>query len=252
LILIKGDYPLYALKPQVKPLKEEFKVYIEKNHQLAALFKQSDVITNDIIDDSKPIVIADKFNIYYKYNREIENQAQLTFLEYMIEDKDYIRILEEATEAYCCKRTEGFMQIYPMKAIIVRTIFSYLEVLSFLKEKGIVEYHLTTDKEIESLIKTLMRYAFFDKSIVPGVEFKKVSIFSEAMKSKIIRIVYSLLTEAMKDHAHLDYITDLDRTARYWYQERTESGLQEALARETEIDTIRLDELFPNLEVVLP
>ena len=224
LILIKGDYPLYALKPQAKLLKEEFKVYIEKNHQLAALFKQSDVITNDIIDDSKPIVIADKFNIYYKYNREIENQAQLTFLEYMIE--------------------EGFMQIYPMKAIIVRTIFSYLEVLSFLKEKGIVEYHVTTDKEIESLIKTLMRYAFFDKSIVPGVEFKKVSIFSEAMKSKIIRIVYSLLTEAMKDHAHLDYITDLDRTARYWYQERTESGLQEALARETEIDTIRLDEMF--------
>ena len=228
----------------LKALKEELKCYIEKNNQLAKLFKESDVKTNDVIDDSKPLLIADDYKVYYRHNRELENKAQLVFLEHLMDDKACFRILEDSFDSYCCKMTEGFMQIYPMKAIIVRTIFSYLEVLSFLKEKGIVEYHLTTDKEIESLIKTLMRYAFFDKSIVPGVEFKKVSIFSEAMKSKIIRIVYSLLTEAMKDHAHLDYITDLDRTARYWYQERTESGLQEALARETEIDTIRLDEMF--------
>jgi hypothetical protein len=236
----------------LKALKEELKCYIEKNNQLAKLFKESDVKTNDVIDDSKPLMIADDYKVYYRHNRELENKAQLVFLEHLMDDKACFRILEDSFDSYCCKMTEGFMQVYPMKSIVVRTIFSYLEVMSFLKGKGLVNHYLIDSKETKVLLKALLRYPFFDKDIVPGVEFKGVSVFSTSMRSRITNLLYKAFIEPLNNHAHLPYITDLDRTVRYWYQERNEVGLQEALSRETEIDTIRLDELFPKLEITLP
>lgn len=204
-----------------------FKKYLNEANNISERYQEMDIQTSDKFSDTLIKNISNPFyvQLYQNKDKTIINKflnqlrnSELNFNQFLNDMFNYVS-----------KPKEYLINDYPTKDLIVRLIYSYMDVLAFNK--------LSEDT---GLYEDDMRYDFFIKLCITAFNnvglLKDQEIITLPIDIVLDGLLYKLFDKLInyvdeeKLYKEDDYlIADFDRTIRYWFMERTTSGLSECL-----------------------